>query len=67
MLHGRLTIALRDREVVLGPGELFVVPRGAEHCPHADEETAILLLEPQGAVNTGDAGAELTSVVTSLD
>jgi mannose-6-phosphate isomerase-like protein (cupin superfamily) len=61
VLHGRLTIHLRDRDVVLGPGELFVVPRGVEHCPEADEETHVLLIEPRDTVNTGDAGGELTA------
>ncbi|TXC97719.1 cupin domain-containing protein [Streptomyces sp. ISID311] len=56
VISGRLTLQLRDGDVVLGPGELFVVPRGVEHCPVADEETAILLLEPAGTLNTGDAG-----------
>src|SRR5512132_682243 len=51
VLSGRLTIQLRDRDVVLGPGELFVVPRGVEHCPKADEETHVLLIEPRGTVN----------------
>jgi mannose-6-phosphate isomerase-like protein (cupin superfamily) len=60
VLSGELTIQLRDRDVVLGPGELFVVPRGAEHCPKADVETHILLIEPRETVNTGDAGGELT-------
>jgi len=61
VLSGRLTIQLRDRDVVLGPGELFVVPRGVEHCPKADEETHVLLVEPRGTVNTGDAGGTLTA------
>lgn len=60
VLSGRLTIQLRDRDVVLGPGELFVVPRGVEHCPKADEETHVLLIEPRDTVNTGDAGGDLT-------
>jgi mannose-6-phosphate isomerase-like protein (cupin superfamily) len=55
VLEGQLTIQLRDRDVVLGPGELFVVPRGVEHCPKADVETHVLLIEPKGTVNTGDA------------
>jgi mannose-6-phosphate isomerase-like protein (cupin superfamily) len=55
VLKGRLTIRLRDREVVLGPGELFVVPRGVEHQPFAEEETHLLLIEPTGTPNTGDA------------
>src|SRR5215472_2097242 len=55
VLGGQLTIQMRDRDVVLGPRELFVVARGAEHCPRADAETAVLLLEPGSVVNTGDA------------
>jgi mannose-6-phosphate isomerase-like protein (cupin superfamily) len=54
VLSGRLTIQLRDRDVVLEPGQLFVVPRGVEHCPKADEETHALLIEPRGTRNTGD-------------
>jgi mannose-6-phosphate isomerase-like protein (cupin superfamily) len=61
VLKGRLTIQLRDREVELSEGELFVVPRGVEHCPRADEEAWVLLIEPEATVNTGDAGGPLTS------
>ncbi len=66
VIDGQLTIQLRDRDVVLGPGQLFVVPRGVEHCPRADQEVKALLLEPAGTVNTGDAGGELTAVVEPL-
>lgn len=55
VLDGRLTIRLRDRDVILEPGELFVVPRGVEHQPFAEEETHVLLIEPAGTPNTGDA------------
>jgi mannose-6-phosphate isomerase-like protein (cupin superfamily) len=55
VLKGRLIIRLRDREVALGPGELFVVPRGVEHQPYAEEEVHVLLIEPAGTPNTGDA------------
>ncbi len=55
VLAGRLTIQMRDREIVLGPGELFVVPRGVEHRPVAEVETHLLLIEPTGTPNTGDA------------
>jgi mannose-6-phosphate isomerase-like protein (cupin superfamily) len=48
VLSGRLTIHLRDRDVELEPGEIFVVPRGIEHCPDAEEETQVLLIEPRG-------------------
>ena len=55
VLKGQLTIRLRDREVVLHPGELFVVPRDVEHQPFAEEETHLLVIEPSGTPNTGDA------------
>jgi mannose-6-phosphate isomerase-like protein (cupin superfamily) len=55
VLAGRLTIQLRDRDVELGPGELYVVPRGVEHCPKADHEAHVLLIEPVGTPNTGDS------------
>jgi mannose-6-phosphate isomerase-like protein (cupin superfamily) len=55
VLEGKLTIQLRDRDVELRPGELFVVPRGVEHCPRSDEGASILLIEPMGTPNTGDA------------
>ena len=61
VLKGRMTIQLRDRDVELGPGELFVVPKGVEHCPRCDEEVHLLLIEPSGTVNTGDAGGERTA------
>jgi mannose-6-phosphate isomerase-like protein (cupin superfamily) len=61
VLRGRLTIQLRDRDIELNEGELFVVPRGVEHCPKADEEAHVLLIEPRGTLNTGDAGGELTA------
>jgi mannose-6-phosphate isomerase-like protein (cupin superfamily) len=61
VLKGRLTIQLRDRDVVLNEGELFVVPKGVEHCPKADVETHVLLIEPAGTPNTGDAGGARTA------
>jgi mannose-6-phosphate isomerase-like protein (cupin superfamily) len=61
VLQGRLTIQLRDRDVELSAGELFVVPRGVEHCPKADEEAHVLLIERAGTVNTGDVESELTA------
>jgi len=63
---GHLTIQLRDRNVELGPDDLFVVPVGVEHCPRADEETWVLLFEPKGTVNTGDAGGERTAALQEL-
>jgi mannose-6-phosphate isomerase-like protein (cupin superfamily) len=66
VLQGELTIQLRDRDVVLGPGELYVVPRGVEHCPRADEETHVLLIEPRDTPNTGDVQSELTTLGEEL-
>ena len=54
VLTGVLDIELRDRTVTLGPGELFVVPKGVEHRPVAKEEVHLLLIEPRGTPNTGD-------------
>src|SRR4051812_14941503 len=58
---GRLTIQLRDGDVTLLPGQLFVVPRGVEHCPVAEGEVQAVLIEPSGVVNTGNAGGPLTA------
>jgi len=55
VLKGELDIELRDRTVTLRPGELFVVPKGVEHRPVAREEVHLLLIEPSGTPNTGDA------------
>ena len=55
VLKGRLDIELRDRTISLGPGQMFVVPKGVEHRPVAREEAHLLLLEPAGAPNAGDA------------
>lgn len=67
VVSGELVIQLRDRDVVLGPDEVFVVPRGVEHCPRAEQEVELVLLEPTGTVNTGDAGGPLTAEVREVD
>lgn len=54
VLKGALDIELRDGVVRLGPGDLYVVPKGVEHRPVAREETHLLLIEPRGTPNTGD-------------
>jgi mannose-6-phosphate isomerase-like protein (cupin superfamily) len=54
VLSGEVAIEMRDRTVVLGPGELFVVPAGVEHRPVARGEAHLLLIEPKGTPNTGD-------------
>lgn len=61
VISGRLTIHLRDRDIDLEAGELFVVPRGVEHCPEAEAGARVLLIEPSGTRNTGDAGGEMTA------
>lgn len=55
VLGGELTIQLRDGDVTLGPGQLYVVPRGVEHCPIAEREVHAVLIEPAGVINTGDS------------
>lgn len=62
VLEGTLRIDLRDRQVNIGPGELFVVPKGVEHKPFAEEEVKVMLIEPRGVVNTGQVGGERTAV-----
>ncbi len=60
VVSGEMVIALRDGEVSLKEGEMYVVPKGVEHKPNAEQECQILLVEPSGTVNTGDAGGERT-------
>lgn len=57
---GSLTIELRDGTVQLGPGEMHVVPKGVEHKPVATQECEIVMFEPAGTLNTGNAGGDLT-------
>lgn len=54
VLEGEITLDIEDRAVVLGPGELCVVPKGARHRPRATREAKLLLIEPRGTPNTGD-------------
>ena len=61
VLDGSLTIEFRDGQVTLEKGELFVVPKGIEHKPVAEAECQLLLIEPAGTVNTGNAGGTLTT------
>ena len=63
---GSLTIRLRDGDVVLGPQDVYVVPRGVEHCPWAENEVSALLVELAGTVNTGDARGPRTAVTREL-
>ncbi len=61
VLRGRLRIDFRDGAVSIGPGEMFVVPKGVEHKPFAEKEVHLLLIEPRGVLNTGHAGGDRTA------
>jgi len=60
VLDGTMEIQFRDGKVTLKAGEMFVVPKGIEHRPYAANECRLMLVEPVGVINTGDAGGELT-------
>ena len=60
VVKGRLLIKLRDRDIWLDEGEFVIIPRGVEHCPVAEEEAHVLLLEPKSTVNTGNVQSERT-------
>ena len=66
VLAGNLTIQLRNRDIELEAGEMFVVPRGVQHCPKAEREAHVLLIEPRGTVNTGEAGGNLTATEVEI-
>ena len=61
ILDGEMAIEFRDGRVDVKAGEVFVVPKGAEHKPFAEGECKIMLIEPAGTRNTGDAGGDLTA------
>ena len=60
VVKGRMRIRFRDRDVELAENEALIVPRGVEHMPVADQEAHVLLIEPRGTLNTGDAGGDRT-------
>ena len=60
VVKGNLTLRLRDGDVLLGPGDLYVVPKGVEHCPVADQEVHLVLIEPKSTLNTGNITNERT-------
>lgn len=66
VVSGNLTIQLRDGDVELGPNDIYVVPKGTEHCPKAENEVQALLFEPKGTVNTGDVGGDMTAGLREL-
>ena len=61
VIDGEMTLEFRDKSVPLAAGEMYVVPRGVEHRPVAPEECCVMLVEPRGVVNTGDAGGAYTA------
>jgi len=60
VFKGRLTLQLRDRNIELLPGEMFVVPKGVEHCPVADPDTHFMMIEPASTAHTGELESEVT-------
>lgn len=60
VVEGELRIDFRDGAVHIGPGEMFVVPKGVEHKPYAEKEVKLLIIEPRGVRNTGETGGERT-------
>jgi len=65
VIKGHLTIKLRDKDIELDEGEFFIIPKGVEHLPVADNEVHVLMFEPKGTVNTGDTDSEKT--ITNLE
>ncbi len=61
VISGELTIQRRDGDIHLRPGQMYVVPRGVEHCPIAENEAQVVIIEPAGVVNTGDVQSSLTA------
>lgn len=60
VFKGKLTIQLRDNKIDLAPGEMFVVPKGVEHCPMAEAETYFMMIEPASTAHTGNVESEIT-------
>jgi mannose-6-phosphate isomerase-like protein (cupin superfamily) len=61
VIEGKLRIDFRDGAVEIGPGELFVVPKGVEHKPCAEREVKLMLIEPRGVKNTGEQSGDRTA------
>jgi mannose-6-phosphate isomerase-like protein (cupin superfamily) len=64
VVKGSMKMGVREngaeREIIVGPGEFIIMPHGVEHCPSADEETQVILLEPKTTLNTGNVESERT-------
>jgi mannose-6-phosphate isomerase-like protein (cupin superfamily) len=61
VLEGKLRIDFRDGAVDLSPGEMFVIPKGTEHKPFAQDEVKLMLIEPRGVLNTGGEAGDRTA------
>ncbi|MCJ9669311.1 MULTISPECIES: cupin domain-containing protein [unclassified Neorhizobium] len=61
VIEGHLRIDFRDGSVHIGPGEMFVVPKGVQHKPFAEKEVKMMVIEPRGVLNTGNEGGERTA------
>ena len=61
VIEGEMTLKFRGSEVKLSEGEMYVVPKGVEHKTYAENECKVMVVEPRGVINTGDAGGELTA------
>ena len=64
VFKGQLTLQLKSGDVVLNPGEMYVVPKGVEHCPKALPDTHFLMIEPEGTAQTGENISEVTVAST---
>lgn len=60
VFKGQLTLQLRSENIVLTPGEMYVVPKGVEHCPKAEPDTHFMMVEPSTTAHTGEYLTEVT-------
>lgn len=60
VFQGQLTLQLRDKNVVLNAGEMYIVPKGVEHCPKAEPDTHFMMIEPSSTAHTGEVQSEVT-------
>jgi len=60
VFKGQLTLQLRGENIVLNPGEMYIVPKGVEHCPKAEPDTHFLMIEPASTAHTGESQSELS-------
>ena len=61
VIEGKMFIEFEDETIELNQGEMYVVPKGVQHKPYAEQECEVMLVEPKGVVNTGEASGDLTA------